>query len=227
MVVNRARIPPPATLGLLALLAVVFVLECALTGVQQAIASSISIETLDRLGGNYYAATIEGGQLWRLAAAMLLHGSLIHIAFNAYAMWNLGSNLERYAGPRATLIAFVVTGLIASLASSLLGNRQAISVGASGAVFGVLGFACVVGVRDLAQFWLQLRRNAMVLLPALLLSAVIPNVDNFGHVGGVVAGLGLGSFYGRPPRSLENAVALGALGVLVWALISMVANAFG
>ncbi len=226
MVVNRARIPPPATLGLLALLAVVFILECALTGVQQAIASNVSLDTLDRLGGNYYAATIEGGQLWRLAAAMLLHGSLIHIAFNAYAMWNLGSNLERYAGPRATVIAFVVTGLIASLASSLLGNRQAISVGASGAVFGVLGFACVVGVQNLAQFWLQLRRNAMVLLPSLLLSAVIPNVDNFGHVGGVVAGLALGYVYRRPPRSLENALAVGSIAVLAWALISMVANAF-
>lgn len=226
MVVNRVRIPPPATLGLLALLAVVFVLECALTGVQQAIASNVSIETLDRLGGNYYDATIVGGQYWRLAAAMLLHGSLIHIAFNAYAMWNLGSNLERYAGPRATVIAFVVTGLIASLASSLLGNRQAISVGASGAVFGVLGFACVVGVQNLAQFGQQLRRNAMVLLPSLLLSAVIPNVDNFGHVGGVVAGLALGYVYRRPPRALENALALGSIGVLAWAVVSMIANAF-
>ena len=226
MVVNRNRIPPPATLGLLALLAVVFVLECALTGVQQAIASNVSIETLDRLGGNYYDATVTGGQYWRLAAAMLLHGSLIHIAFNAYAMWNLGSNLERYAGPRATVIAFVVTGLIASLASSLLGNRQAISVGASGAVFGVLGFACVVGVQNLAQFGTQLRRNALVLLPSLLLSAVIPNVDNFGHVGGVVAGLALGYVYRRPPRSLENVLAIGSIGVLGWAVVSMVANAF-
>ncbi len=226
MVVNRSRIPPPATLGLLALLAAVFVLECALTGVRQALASSVSIETLDRLGGNYYDATIAGGQLWRLAAAMLLHGSLIHIAFNAYAMWNLGSNLERYAGPRATIIAFVVTGLIASLASSFLGNRQAISVGASGAVFGVLGFACVVGVENLAQLGVQLRRNAMVLLPSLLLSAVIPNVDNFGHVGGVLAGLALGYVYRRPPRSLENALAVGSIAVLIWAVISMIANAF-
>ncbi len=222
--VNSIR--TPATLGLLGLLIVVFLIEAALTGFQQALGYSVSIETLERMGGNYHQATIEGGESWRLAAAMLLHGNLMHILFNGWALLNLGSQLERHEGSRAVLVAFVATGLIASLASALLGNREAISVGASGAVFGVLGFACVVGVHDVREFVVQLRRNAFSILPALLISALIPNVDNVAHVAGVLAGLTIGFFY-RPLRALEPVTAAVSAGVLVWTVWNVLRSIFG
>ncbi len=224
MVVNNIR--TPATLGLLGLVIVVFLIEAAFTGFQQALGYSVSIDTLERMGGSYYQATIQGGESWRLAAAMLLHGNLMHILFNGWALLNLGSQLERHEGARAVLVAFVVTGLTASLASALLGNREAISVGASGAVFGVLGFACVVGVRDVQEFVSQLRRNAFSILPALVISALIPNVDNVAHVAGVLTGLTLGYFY-RPLRALEPVTAVASVVVLVWAVWNMLRNAFG
>ncbi|HEX2865219.1 MAG TPA: rhomboid family intramembrane serine protease [Deinococcales bacterium] len=210
----------PGTLLILAVLMGVFVLEAALDGFSGADmgVGGVSLATLARLGGNARLLTLQPGEWWRLFAAVLLHGGLIHLAFNAYALVLFGPAVESRAGLAGLLVVFWLTGLGGSLATAYLGSGNVISIGASGALFGLLGFTSVFGAQGLDQRFRQLLRNLPNLAILLLINGVlIPNVDNFGHAGGLVAGLALGLAYRRPGRAVESGLVL--LGLLVTAAV--------
>ncbi len=80
---------------------------------------------------------IAHGEIWRLFTAIFLHGSVLHILFNAYALYYLGREIETFYGPLRFSLVFLVAGLSGSVVSMLL-NPHA-SIGASGAIFGLIG----------------------------------------------------------------------------------------
>ena len=89
--------------------------------------------------GAMYPPAVAIGQFWRLFTAMFLHANLLHLAFNAYALWLFGRAVEEEFG-RANMVAiYFVTGFLASAASYALGPVQTLAVGASGAIFGIQG----------------------------------------------------------------------------------------
>jgi membrane associated rhomboid family serine protease len=193
----------PMTLGLLLLLTLVFAVTVAFdpNGALQ----GFSTEVLANLGGTYHQATIEQRQYWRLFTAVFLHGHLLHILMNGYALWSFGRSLERRTGPWLLLLVFLATGLAGSLASSLLGDQRALSVGASGAIFGLLGFASgYVPGSDLSLRLRQLSANASNIAITFLLGFVLPNVDQFAHGGGLVAGILLGLFWRLHPATANS-----------------------
>jgi membrane associated rhomboid family serine protease len=161
-----------------------------------------------RCGGKSNDLIRAGGEPWRLLSAVFLHGSLLHLAINAAGIWYLGRAAASAFGTRRTLLLYVVSGAAATGASVLF--SEALSVGASGAVFGLTG---AVGVA-LVRLRRELPRRSRLLLVAaplvwvglsLAVGWVMADVDNAAHVGGLVVGalLGLGFRATRlpgPPR---------------------------
>ncbi len=136
---------------------------------------------------------IAQGQVWRLVTAIFIHGSVLHFAFNAYALFNLGRQLETtYGGVRFGAL-FGLSGLSGSVASLLL-NPHA-SIGASGAIFGLIGGEAVLLYRNRAllgprgQSALQ---NILLIAGVNLLFGLQGGIDNWAHLGGLLGGLALG-----------------------------------
>ena len=151
-----------------------------------------STEGLLNLGANS-AWPVQHGEPWRLFTSMFLHGSPMHLAFNMLGLWSLGVLLERVLGWRLFLLLYVAAGLLGSAASLHFSAQQGVSVGASGAIFGVAG-AVLVLVRRLrrelphmfnAQAWVQV---ALFVFYSLAQGFARHNVDNAAHVGGLLAG---------------------------------------
>jgi rhomboid protease GluP len=201
---------PIATYGMLGLIVGVFILQWIRGG------PSPSPQFLFDIGANVNIA-VQNGEFWRLLTATILHGSLPHIAFNGFAMWQIGLQLERVAGTATTLTAFVVSGLMGSLFSGLLGNPQVVSVGASGGIFGLIAFLIVYGVHNTSEFVQRLRTQGWLLALYFLMSAFIPNVDNWGHFGGIVGGLALGLVYTYIPQMARWVLGGIAALALLWA----------
>jgi membrane associated rhomboid family serine protease len=128
---------------------------------------------------------VADGEWWRIGTAAFLHANALHILFNMYALWLLGRALEQYIGTARFLAIYVVAGISGSAGALLLTNAYTPTVGASGAIFGLMG----------ALFVLERRGVPLVgpILPVLLINLVIslayPGISIGGHIGGVVGGL--------------------------------------
>ncbi len=224
---RRPSQPTPVTLALLAALAVLYLASLAPGGLNlSTVINGPTVGELAQVGGNARVLTFDSNEWWRLITAALLHGGIVHILLNGLALWNLGGQLEGLVGPEELLLAFTVTGICGSLLSALLGAPNVISIGASGAIFGLLGFLVANGTRNLQQLSRQLQRNAQNLVLALGIGFLIPNVDNWGHVGGIVSGLLLGYFYRRPTRGTRTALAAVSLVVLVYGAYKIISNVY-
>jgi rhomboid protease GluP len=163
-------------------------------------------DPLTSAGANY-GPSIREGQYWRLVTSMFLHGGIVHLALNAWALFQLGSLFELLVGSSRMLLVYFASGIAGSLASAMF--TQEPSVGASGAIFGLLG--------ALIAFLLR-RRGALTpqgksILTQLVLWAVInvffgfstPGIDNSAHLGGCAIGLLFGFALPEPRPSLPQA----------------------
>ena len=145
--------------------------------------------------GAMFGPLIASGEYWRLFTAMFLHAGIPHLAFNCLALFIFGPQVERAYGRSSFTVIYILSGLSGSIASYLL-NSISIGVGASGAIFGVIG--------ALAAFLLVQRRVlgemsrgtlyglALMLGINLVYGLVTPGIDNWAHLGGLAAGFVLG-----------------------------------
>jgi membrane associated rhomboid family serine protease len=139
---------------------------------------------------------IAAGQNWRLVSAMFLHAGLLHIAFNAYALWIFGSIVEQELGRVRFLLIYFATGIAASAASYAFGATTIPevfipAVGASGAIFGIFGAFVTYNYRrrHLAIAAARLRGAVTLVVINMLLAFTIQGIDWRAHVGGFIAGL--------------------------------------
>ena len=179
-------------------------------------------------GAKINLLVLEGGQWWRLVSATFLHGGLLHLAFNAYALFILAPLLERLYGSRRFMLIYMVSGLGGSAASLFF--NQGVSVGASGAIFGLLGALLVFGLKFRADLPSQLRSTfGPKLIPWVVVNLVIGfipglNIDNAAHTGGLISGIlvaaGISSALRERPKGL-SAAALEVSFVLCFILIAL------
>jgi membrane associated rhomboid family serine protease len=152
----------------------------------------------------FFPGGLADGEWWRLLTAAFLHGSIIHLGMNMFVLWFIGAPVEQAIGRGRFLALYIVSGLAGS-AGALLFDPHAITVGASGAIFGILGAALVLEW----QRNLVLGGQALGLIVVnLVLTFAIPNISIGGHLGGLAGGalsmLALSRFgrthaiYGRP-----------------------------
>jgi membrane associated rhomboid family serine protease len=174
------------------------------------------VASLWALGANGSGAVLRNGEWWRLYAATFLHAGLLHIFFNAFALFQLGPLAEQVFGSARTAFTWFLGGLAASICSLAWAEwqrGQLIGVGASGAVCSLLGLLTVHLLRRPEG---MLRAFGRRLLHLAVLNAVlgflIPHIDNAAHGGGFLAGAVLAYLFPRhgdqPPGAMVRAGAL-------------------
>ncbi len=143
------------------------------------------------LGGNFLPATL--AEPWRLFSAMFLHAGILHIGFNLWALRDMGGIAERFYGHQQFLVIYLFAGLFGSLASLFFSASQAVSVGASGAIFGVAGAilaAIFTKHEKLPPALVGRMRTSMLVFVgySLFMGFTVSFIDNSAHIGGLVSG---------------------------------------
>lgn len=157
-------------------------------------------EDLISIFGNYRPLVITG-QYYRLFTSMFMHDDIFHIAFNMYALYILGSQAEGFFGKTKFSIIYFLSGLSGSLLSVLL-NLDTISIGASGAIFGLLGALLYFGYNFRVYLGNTLIREILpVIFINLAFGFIYPNIDNYGHIGGLIGGFTTAMALGFTTRS--------------------------
>ncbi|TGG95086.1 rhomboid family intramembrane serine protease [Natronospirillum operosum] len=150
-------------------------------------------EVLAHWGANFGPWTSDG-QWWRLLSSVFLHGGLLHLVFNTLILANIGIMLEPLLGRWLYTGLYLLTGALASL-TSVYFNYGAVSVGASGAIFGLYGYFLALLLSDLFRPEIrgQFLRGTVVFVGInLALGFTVPMIDNAAHLGGLAAGAILG-----------------------------------
>ena len=132
-----------------------------------------------------FGPLVAHGDWWRLITSAFLHASVLHIAFNMLALWWLGSPVELALGRARYLGLYIVSGLAGS-AGALLADPHSVTVGASGAIFGLLGAGLILewqATGSLAGNYL------MLIVINLAISFAVPGISYGGHIGGLVGGI--------------------------------------
>ena len=144
------------------------------------------------LGGNFGPLTVDG-QWWRLLTSVFLHGGLLHLIFNAVVLANIGIFLEPLLGRVSFAIVYLITGILASL-TSLMFNYGVVSVGASGAIFGMYGFFLALLTTKLfkPEFRTTFLKNTLGFIALNIAIGFFGPIDNAAHMGGLVSGFILG-----------------------------------
>lgn len=166
--------------------------------------------------GAVFGPAVADGEWYRMLTGGFLHAGLIHLGFNMYLLWLLGGALERYAGP-ARMLAIYFSAILWGSAGALLMSPNALTVGASGGVFGLMA----------ALYLLERQRGVallgstvgMLLLLNLVITFVLPGISIGGHLGGIAGGVAAAlilSRFGRGhlaygQQGAQGWIAIGAL----------------
>lgn len=135
-----------------------------------------------------YAPYVRGGDYYRLISSAFLHVSLFHLLVNMYSLYIIGSQIENFFGKTKYIVIYLFSAIMGSLFSMLF--TRGVSIGASGAIFGLLGAMLYFG-----YFYRIYLGNTITsqILPVILINLLIgfssSSIDNFAHIGGLVGGI--------------------------------------
>ena len=212
----RTAYRPPVTMAIVAVNILVFVLAVA----------SRRTETVLEWGANFGPLVLMG-QFWRVWTSNYIHGGIVHLAVNMWSLWQVGRLAERIFGGAAYFAMYTACGIAASLAS-VFWNPLRASVGASGALFGILGALIAVLALGRLPFPPQARKGLLqnllvVSFINLVYGAQAAKIDNSAHVGGLIAGLALGALLSplisAPPEQRQGRARLIFTGVSVFLIV--------
>lgn len=131
---------------------------------------------------------ISSGQYYRLITCMFLHGGIMHLAFNMYSLGVLGPIIEKSYGKLKYIIIYLVGGIISSFSSYIF--SESVSVGASGAIFSLLGALLVLTIKMRNIAGKDIIRNVVsVIIVNIFIGLTMPNIDNYAHIGGLIGGV--------------------------------------
>jgi rhomboid protease GluP len=213
---------------LLALNVCVFLAEIALNRS----ATIFSTRRMLAMGASYSLATIGEGRYETLVTACFLHAGGLHLAGNMFVLWRAGPLVERSVGSARMALMYLVAGAFGNLLSVFygwFGGAGTMTVGASGAICGVVAAALVVGWRT-GGWHDSLTQSMAMWLGILLVFGVLTNLkggntDNVAHLGGALAGAGIAGLWKRGQRysSAATAGVLAACGAVLVACVAIVA----
>lgn len=192
------RSQPVVTFGILGLTVFIYLM--------QVLSQSILGYDLPAAYGSKVNALIEAGQYWRLITPVLLHGSLLHIGFNMYALWILGPGLERFYGRGRFLALYLVSGFGGNVFSFIFTPNP--SLGSSTAIFGLFAAQGMFFYQNRAILGRVSRQALMNVIFLAIVNFVIgltPGIDNWGHLGGFLAG-GMFAFAAGPLLGVREEV---------------------
>jgi rhomboid protease GluP len=149
-----------------------------------------STENLRSWGGLVPEKVINDREYYRVITAMFLHGGFFHFFMNSYVLYIIGGNMERILGPKKYLLLYMLSGIASSVLVVFLSAPNSVTIGASGAIYGIMGGLFMLTI--LKNHWfrpetIQWIRNLIII--NLVITFLIPNISIFGHLGGLIAGL--------------------------------------
>jgi membrane associated rhomboid family serine protease len=166
-------------------------------------------------GANY--GPLSGGpEPWRLLTAIFLHAGILHLAFNSWALVTIGRLIEHLYGPRKMFVLFIVTGVAGNILSLWWHGPRMLGIGASGAIFGLIGVAAVYGMRRGDALGQNLRQQMLSWAIYGVVMGFLLRADNAAHIGGFLAGAGSAFVVN------EEGVRRGSLPDGVWTLLAAV-----
>jgi rhomboid protease GluP len=179
-------------------------------------------------GANFGPYTLSG-QWWRLATYMFLHGGVFHIAMNMWCLWNLGALCESLYGRWTYAAVYLITGVAGGLAS-VAWNPNVLSVGASGALFGLTGALIAsfyLGEFSLSGISMKGTLSSLLFFAGfnLFFGSMFPGIDNACHVGGLVSGLILGALIALVAPQHDKPMQ--RVGVLLFVIVLLGGSAVG
>lgn len=206
--------------------AVILGLNVAVFAVQVALGATRDLGALVSMGA-MYPPLIADGQYWRLITPIFLHASVFHLLLNSYALYLFGTAVESSLGRARFAALYLVTGFVGAASSFAVGPPGRVSVGASGAIFGLLGAFLAYNLRRRDRS--MARGNVRLALILVGLNVVfgltVPGIDNAAHIGGLGAGFagglaaeGVGRGGVRAASRLLGLLAVAGVGVAltVW-----------
>lgn len=145
-------------------------------------------ELINMFGNNY--ELVQNGEFYRLFTCMFVHADILHILFNMIALYSIGPVVERYYGKSKFLLIYLVSGLLGSIFSGVFMTADSISIGASGAIFGLLGSICYFTYYYRATLQGILRGSIMpVIIINLVIGFLSTSIDLSAHIGGLIGGI--------------------------------------
>ena len=136
-----------------------------------------------------YGPAVKNGEYYRLLTGIFLHGNIIHLGFNCYALYIIGSQIESFLGKIKYFIIYLFSGIMGALFSVLLGGNYA-SIGASGAIFGLMGALVCFGYYYRVYLGNVVKTQIIpLILFNLALGFMMSGIDNFAHIGGLIGGI--------------------------------------
>lgn len=186
------------TTVLILLINFAFYLACTVVSMRAGTGDAMGLDTKTLYFFGAKFAILESGQWWRLVTANFLHGGLLHILFNSWALFDVGAMVDQIYGTNRMLVIYFFGGVCGYLLSSLWSD-QTPSIGASASICGLVGAMIALGVRHRNPMGDAIR-GAFVrwAVYILIMGFVIPHVDNAAHIGGLAGGFGIGYLAGTP-----------------------------
>jgi rhomboid protease GluP len=172
-------------------------------------------------GGQYWPLVLDSGQWWRAVTYAFTHGGLIHLGFNMMVLYQVGPLLEQEIGWNRFLSVYMITALTATVAG-LFWHPQVVTVGASGAIFGLIGFSVSYYHRIGGHIGIQ-RRNFMFQWAVMaFVFGIIIGADNAAHLGGMLSGAAIGWWMPISIRGLRQTERLFHFSGLIFAAATVI-----
>lgn len=176
---------------------------------------SIDGRALIKTGANW--GPLSGGlEPWRLLTAIFLHAGLLHLAFNTMAIRIIGPLMEHLYGARRMFVLYLATGIASNIVSLWWHGTNLLQVGASGALFGLIGVAAAYGFRRRDAMGEMLRRQMITWAVYGIMMGIFFRADNAAHIGGLLAGAALAFVIPDPGRLQRGAASR------IWTLLAAV-----
>lgn len=206
----------PATLILVAINIIVYALVYFLNG-----SSNWTLTLLEN--GALFNPLALGKDWWRLLTHMFLHGSIVHLGFNMYALVYAGGDIERLIGTKKFLVIYFLAGFGSALCSLSFSLFQ-VSVGASGAIFGLFGFSIIINLilsRRHGHPVMPIITNLVVFLVINLAVGEAFHADHAGHIGGLITGalLGAAATFSNRSKFFANIDYVVVVALIAWYLL--------
>ena len=149
---------------------------------------NIGINSLVDFGGNNLLL-VQSGEIWRIISAAFLHVSLIHLLVNMYSLVIIGTQVETFIGKLKFLFIYLISAIVGSLLSLIFNEVNIVSVGASGAIFGLMGALLYFGYHYRLYLSEAIKNQIIpVIVLNLILGFMVSGVDNAAHIGGLIGG---------------------------------------
>ena len=133
------------------------------------------------------------GWWWQLFTSMFVHANIMHITMNMFFLWLLGIQYERIFGGDSLLYTYILSGLAGNILTLFLLPPWIVSVGASGAIFGIFGALILFNARVTGNIKYYLLYGLLI----FLVNSTVSGVNVFAHLGGMVVGMLIGDYYGK------------------------------